>query len=229
MSAMGKVSCSGPQERFEMVLNRRHGEKLGISVAPVNCIGQESLTITSINQSALAASQLGNLERGDLICNVNGVSGHHSAMLERLANDSEIKMEIVRLGVIDIDCDDNNCEKNYKEDDHFFSGASTTATGPSEERQRLNHVDWRKFLTEPRPTDRPTRMECMKEFPPLEAIFDGCSAEELVECLPKMKMEEFPKLLSHMDEPPRLSDVVRAKFASESCVPSPSARLWAEW
>jgi len=61
------------------------------------------------------------------------------------------------------------------------------------------------------------RMGCMHELPPLEAILDGCDADDMVQCLPDFEVEELSMLMSGMRRPPAMDEVIEARklFAAQ--------------
>jgi len=78
---------------------------------------------------------------------------------------------------------------------------------------------WGRFLARPLGSHHdvcrfedgpPPRMGCMQELPPLEAILDGCDANDMVKCLPDLGVEELLLLMSGMRRPPNMEEVIKA-------------------
>jgi hypothetical protein len=89
----------------------------------------------------------------------------------------------------------------------------------SEQEDDALHLDyWEHFLARPLGSDPDIcsfeggipRMGCMKELPPLEAILDGCDADDLVNCLPDFEVEDLSELISGMRCPPAMEEVIEA-------------------
>jgi len=88
----------------------------------------------------------------------------------------------------------------------------------------LNLNYWEHFLSRPLGSDPDIcsvegglpRMGCMHELPPLQAILDGCDADDLVKCLPDFEVEELSTLISGMRRPPAMEEVIEAHKLSVS-------------
>jgi hypothetical protein len=77
---------------------------------------------------------------------------------------------------------------------------------------------WEQVLSQPLGSDPDIcifqgglpRMGCMTELPPLEAILDGCDADDLVNCLPDYEVEDLSSVMSGMRRPPAMEEVIEA-------------------